>query len=58
MLPSTLAPAPIITLAPILYPKNPYDTLTDLTPVGFVSNVPAVLLVHPALAEALAEAAE
>ena len=38
-----------ITLAPILYPKNPYDTLTDLTPVGFVSNVPSVLLVHPAL---------
>ena len=38
-----------ITLAPILYAKNPYDTLTDLTPVGFVSNVPSVLLVHPAL---------
>ncbi len=38
-----------ITLAPILYPKNPYDALTDLTPIGFVSNVPAVLLVHPAL---------
>ena len=38
-----------ITLAPILYPKNPYDALTDLTPVGFVSNVPSVLLVHPAL---------
>ena len=38
-----------ITLARILYPKNPYDPVTDLTPVGFVSNVPSVLLVHPAL---------
>lgn len=38
-----------ITLAPILYPNNPYDSLADLTPVGFVSNVPSVLLVNPRL---------
>jgi len=38
-----------ITLAPILYAKNPYDSINDLTAVGFVSNVPSVLLVHPAL---------
>jgi tripartite-type tricarboxylate transporter receptor subunit TctC len=38
-----------ITLAPILTPNSPYDPMTDLAPVGFVSNVPAILLVHPAL---------
>ena len=30
-----------------LYPKMPYDTARDFTPVSFVVRVPNVLLVHP-----------
>ena len=30
-----------------LYPKMPYDTAKDLTPVSFVARVPNVLLVYP-----------
>lgn len=34
---------------PSLYPKLPYDTLTDLTPVALVAMSPNVLVVHPSV---------
>jgi tripartite-type tricarboxylate transporter receptor subunit TctC len=34
---------------PSLYPKLPYDTLTDLTPVALVAMSPSVLIVHPSV---------
>ena len=33
--------------APALYPKLPYDSLKDFTPVGLVASVPMVLVVGP-----------
>lgn len=32
-----------------LFPKLPYDTQTDLTPVSIVGHQPSVLLIHPGL---------
>lgn len=32
-----------------LYPKMPYDTAKDFTPISFVAKVPNVLIVHPSL---------
>jgi tripartite-type tricarboxylate transporter receptor subunit TctC len=34
---------------PSLYPKLPYDTTADFTPVAMVANVPNVLVVHPSV---------
>jgi tripartite-type tricarboxylate transporter receptor subunit TctC len=33
--------------APALYPKLPYDSIKDFTPVGLISSVPMVLVVGP-----------
>jgi len=38
-----------ITGAPSLYPKLPYNPVRDLAPVSMVSDVPIVIVVHPAL---------
>lgn len=35
--------------APSLYPKLPYDSVKDFTPVGLISSVPMVLVVGPSL---------
>jgi tripartite-type tricarboxylate transporter receptor subunit TctC len=37
------------TGAAAIYPKLPYDPVRDFAPIGFVSNVPVVIVVHPAL---------
>lgn len=34
---------------PSLYPKLPYDTLGDLTPVARIADLPSVLVVNPAV---------
>ncbi len=34
---------------PTLYPKLPYDPLTDLIPIAQIANVPNVLVVHPSV---------
>ncbi len=39
----------LLTLAPALNPKNPYDSVRDFAPIGTVSDVPVVLVVHPSL---------
>ncbi len=33
-----------------LYPKLPYDTSKDFTPIGLVASTPLMLVVHPSLA--------
>jgi tripartite-type tricarboxylate transporter receptor subunit TctC len=33
--------------APALYPKLPYDSIRDFTPVGLIASVPMVLVVGP-----------
>ena len=38
-----------LTIAPSLYPKNPYNPVKDFAPVSFVSTVPLVLEVHPSV---------
>jgi len=38
-----------ITGAPSLYPKLPYNPVRDLAPISMVSDVPIVIVVHPAL---------
>ena len=38
-----------ITGAPSLYPKLPYDPIRDLAPISLVSEVPIMIVVHPAL---------
>lgn len=38
-----------ITGAPSLYPKLPYDPVRDLAPISLVSDVPIMIVVHPAL---------
>lgn len=35
--------------APSLYPKLPYDSIRDFTPVGLIASVPMVLVVGPSL---------
>jgi tripartite-type tricarboxylate transporter receptor subunit TctC len=35
--------------APSLYPKLPYDSIKDFTPVGLIASVPMVLVVGPSL---------
>ena len=39
----------LLTLAPPLYPKTPYDPVKDFAAIGSVSDVPVVLVVHPSL---------
>ncbi len=39
----------LLTLAPALYPKTPYEPLKDFVPIGTVADVPVVLVVHPSL---------
>lgn len=36
-------------LNPLLYPKVPYDTLTDFSPVTTVAAMPQILVAHPLL---------
>src|SRR5688572_1742578 len=36
-------------LNPLLYPKVPYDTLTDFSPVTTVAAMPQILVAHPQL---------
>jgi len=38
-----------ITGAPSLFPKLPYDPVRDLAPIGMVTDVPLVIVVHPAM---------
>jgi len=38
-----------ITVNPTLYPKLPYNPLTDLVPIVQIADVPNVLVVHPSL---------
>jgi tripartite-type tricarboxylate transporter receptor subunit TctC len=38
-----------LVLNPLLYPKVPYDTLTDLAPVTLVGATPQILVAHPQL---------
>jgi len=38
-----------IAVNPTLYPKLPYNPLTDLVPIVQIADVPNVLVVHPAL---------
>jgi len=37
------------TGAAALYPNLPYDPVRDFAPIGLVTNVPVVIVVHPAL---------
>jgi tripartite-type tricarboxylate transporter receptor subunit TctC len=38
-----------IAVNPTLYPKLPYNPLTDLVPIVQIADVPNVLVVHPAV---------
>ncbi len=38
-----------VSVAPALYPKNPYDPVRDFAPVSLVSEVPFVLVLHPSV---------
>jgi len=38
-----------LVLNPLIYPKVPYDTLTDLAPVTLVGATPQILVAHPQL---------
>ena len=38
-----------ISVAPALYPKNPYHPVTDFTPISNLAQVPFVLVVHPSV---------
>ncbi len=42
-----LAPAGNLTVNPTLFPKLPFDTYKDLTPVTLLAESPNVLVVHP-----------
>jgi tripartite-type tricarboxylate transporter receptor subunit TctC len=39
-----------LVVNPFLYPKMPYDPLTDFTPVTMVNSAPLLLVVHPSIA--------
>jgi tripartite-type tricarboxylate transporter receptor subunit TctC len=46
-------------LNPLVYPKVPYDTLTDLMPVTTVAVMPQIIVAHPVLpAKSLKEVAD
>src|SRR6187397_2852858 len=38
------------SVAPALYPKNPYNPLADFAPVAMIASAPFVLVVNPAVA--------
>jgi tripartite-type tricarboxylate transporter receptor subunit TctC len=40
------------SIAPSMYPKLDYDILADFVPVGLVSSVPQVIVVHPGKVQA------
>ena len=42
------SPSPIV-VAPHLHKKLPYDPLRDLAPITLITNVPAVMAVHPSV---------
>jgi tripartite-type tricarboxylate transporter receptor subunit TctC len=44
-----LAPAGNLTVNPTLFPKLPFDTYADLTPVTLLAQSPNVLVVHPSV---------
>jgi tripartite-type tricarboxylate transporter receptor subunit TctC len=44
-----LAPAGNLTVNPTLFPKLPFDTQRDLTPVTLLAQSPNVLVVHPSV---------
>jgi tripartite-type tricarboxylate transporter receptor subunit TctC len=44
-----MASSSVMTNAPAVYPKLTYDIFKDFAPVGRVSEVPLVLVVHPTL---------
>src|SRR5512145_2567352 len=44
-----LAPAGNLTVNPTLFPKLPFDTHADLTPVTLLAQSPNVLVVHPSV---------
>jgi len=44
-----LAPAGNLTVNPTLFPKLPFDTQRDLTPVSLLAQSPNVLVVHPSV---------
>jgi tripartite-type tricarboxylate transporter receptor subunit TctC len=44
-----VASSSIMTNGPAVYPKLPYDVLTDLAPVGRISVVPLAIVIHPSL---------
>lgn len=41
--------AATFALTAVSYPKLPYDTVRDFTPVSFIGSIPFVLSVHPSL---------
>jgi tripartite-type tricarboxylate transporter receptor subunit TctC len=38
-----------VSVAPALYPKNPYDPVRDFAPVSILASVPFVLVVNPSV---------
>jgi tripartite-type tricarboxylate transporter receptor subunit TctC len=44
-----MAQSTSVVIAPHMYPKLPYDTLRDLTPVTLVAVLPNILVVHPSV---------
>jgi tripartite-type tricarboxylate transporter receptor subunit TctC len=51
-----LAPAGNLTVNPTLFPKLPFDTYRDLTPVTLLAQSPNVLVLHPSVpAKSLSE---
>lgn len=44
-----LASPGAVAISPAIYPKMPFDTLRDFTPVTLVSTTPELLVVHPSL---------
>ena len=46
----TLLMGPIgLAINPALYPKMPFDPITDLVPIGMYAGVPNLLVVHPSV---------
>lgn len=44
-----LASPGAVAISPAIYPRMPFDTLRDFTPVTLVSTTPELLVVHPSL---------